>query len=317
MDKITKNIISYKAFDKDFKCREFQYEVGKTYKMDKNIKICNRGFHACENPIEVFNYYSIISTRFARVLQSGYIDNEKEKGYTKICSSKIKIKEELSLEELINCGIKWLIGNSSIPKNQNIVNNVINTDCDNTIIGSCIDFVKIYSNNNRTKIGTLGYNNYITVNGDYAKICTKGDAPNINITGNCSFVYTRGISARILVNGIQNKIISSGSEATINITGRENCVLSTGDDNIISVYGDFTTIDSRGERANINCVGHCCKVKAKKGSWITLTEYRYNRNDHAWYATYVRTGYIDNIHIKENTWYTLREGIFVETSALF
>ena len=50
-----KKIVAYKGFDKDFKCRDFQYEVGKTYEMDGNIKCYNRGFHACESPMEVFD----------------------------------------------------------------------------------------------------------------------------------------------------------------------------------------------------------------------------------------------------------------------
>ena len=65
-----KKIIAYKGFDKDFKCRDFQYEVGKTYEMDGNIKCCNRGFHACESPMEVFDHYDMLTSRFAAVEQS-------------------------------------------------------------------------------------------------------------------------------------------------------------------------------------------------------------------------------------------------------
>ena len=99
-------IITYKGFDKDFKCRGFQYEVGNTYETDDNIACCDRGFHACESPMEVFDYYDMLTSRFAEVEQSGKID--KEAASTKTCSSRIKIKAELKLADIINLGVEWL-----------------------------------------------------------------------------------------------------------------------------------------------------------------------------------------------------------------
>lgn len=99
-------IIAYKGFDKDFKCRDFQYKVGETYKMDGYIESCRRGFHACESPMEVFDYYDMLTSRFAVVEQSGKID--KEEGSTKVCSSCIKIKEEIKIVDIIDLGVEWL-----------------------------------------------------------------------------------------------------------------------------------------------------------------------------------------------------------------
>ena len=81
------NVIkSYKGFDKDFKCKDFQYEVGKEYEIEGEIKCCERGFHACESPMEVFDYYDMFNSRFAEVEQSGQIDKEDDNKSTKICS---------------------------------------------------------------------------------------------------------------------------------------------------------------------------------------------------------------------------------------
>ena len=51
-----KKIKAYKGFDKNLCCRDFQYEVGKEYEMDGDIKVCDRGFHACESPLEVLEH---------------------------------------------------------------------------------------------------------------------------------------------------------------------------------------------------------------------------------------------------------------------
>ena len=104
---MSKNVIkSYKGFDKNMQCRGFQYEVGKEYEMDGEIKCCNRGFHACKSPLEVWDYYDMLNSRFAEVEQSGKIDEEKKS--TKVCSSHIKIKAELKLADIINIGVEWL-----------------------------------------------------------------------------------------------------------------------------------------------------------------------------------------------------------------
>ena len=65
----------YKGFDQDLKCRGFQYEVGKEYETD-SAKLCESGFHACENPLDVFEYYSPSNNRFCEV----ELDANKERG---------------------------------------------------------------------------------------------------------------------------------------------------------------------------------------------------------------------------------------------
>lgn len=157
-------IIAYKGFDKDFKCRDFQYEVGKTYEMDGNIKCCNRGFHACELPMEVFDHYDMLTSRFAEVEQSGEID--KEDNSTKICSSRIKIKAELKLADIINLGVEWL----------------------KEITASS----KIKANNGSND----GYSAKIGSSGDYAKIGSSGDSAQIDSSGQNSVVMCAGCASK-------------------------------------------------------------------------------------------------------------------------
>lgn len=146
-------IIAYKGFDKDFKCRGFQYEVGKTYEMDGNIKCCNRGFHACESPMEVFDHYDMLTSRFAAVGQSGKIDKEADS--TKTCSSRIKIKAELKLADIINLGVEWLkeITMPSKIETNNSCNKYYSAQ-----IGSSGDYAQIGSSGKDSVIMCAGYN---------------------------------------------------------------------------------------------------------------------------------------------------------------
>lgn len=94
----------YKGFDKDLKCREFQYEIGKTYETDK-ADICKEGFHACENPIDVLRYYSPSDSRFCEV----ELDvNEQKENDSKRVGKKIQIGAEIGLDGLIQAGIKFV-----------------------------------------------------------------------------------------------------------------------------------------------------------------------------------------------------------------
>ena len=94
---------AYKGFDKDLKCLDFQYKIGETYTHKGDIEPCESGFHACEYPLDVFNYYPPAGSRFAEVETSGKIVPQGDK----ICCEKIKVKTELTLVALIQAAVNF------------------------------------------------------------------------------------------------------------------------------------------------------------------------------------------------------------------
>lgn len=91
----------YKVFNKDWTCRGFQYEVGKTYEMKEDPVCCKRGFHFCGKLINCFRYYYFDSeNKVAEIEALGAIDDD---GYEeKYCTNKIKIVRELSWHEVLD-----------------------------------------------------------------------------------------------------------------------------------------------------------------------------------------------------------------------
>ena len=96
---------TYKAFDKDLSCRGFKYEVGKEYEETGDIKACEKGFHACPYPLDVFGYYAPAGSRFCEVEQSGKIDDSES---DKVCPSKIRIGAELDIRGLVKAAISFV-----------------------------------------------------------------------------------------------------------------------------------------------------------------------------------------------------------------
>ena len=271
-------IIAYKGFDKDFKCRDFQYEVGKTYEMDGDIECCSRGFHACESPMEVFDHYGMLSSRFAEVEQSGKID--KENNSTKTCSSRIKIKAELKLADIINLGVEWL---KEITAPSKIKANNSSNDGDSAKIGSSGYYAKIGSSGDSAQIGSSG---------DYAKIGSSGDYAQIGSSGDSAQIGSSGYYAQIGSSGYSAKIGSSGDSAKIGSSG------------------DSAQIDSSGQNSVIMCAGYDSKAKAAIGSWITLAEWK--RIGDVWKPICVKTEQVDGSRIKADTYYKLINGKFEE-----
>ena len=106
MKKENKEIIAYKGFDESLKCRDYQYEIGKTFEHDGAVKACESGFHACEYPLNVFSYYPPSDSRFAVVKMHG--ETSKDSDDTKIASAKITIETEIKLPEMINRAVDWI-----------------------------------------------------------------------------------------------------------------------------------------------------------------------------------------------------------------
>jgi hypothetical protein len=101
-----KTIKGFKGFDKDLKCRGFQYKIGETYKTTNPIEVCHSGFHFCENPLDIFGYYNPGESKFTEI--EGFGKEQRHSEDSKICVSKIKIGVEVSLKSIVENGIKFM-----------------------------------------------------------------------------------------------------------------------------------------------------------------------------------------------------------------
>ena len=303
-----KVITSYKAFDKNMQCHDFQFEVGKEYEMDGEIECGKRGFHACKNPLELWDYYKMLKSRFAEVEQSGKIDKDEKS--TKVCSSHIKIKAELKLADIINIGIEWLknVTSPSKYKKDGVLDDSGHYaqigSCDPCAqIGSCDHCAQIGSSGDYAQIGSSDHCAQIGSSGDYAQIGSSGDYAKIGSSGLCTHIGSSGHCAQIGSSGDYAKIGSSGDCAKIG---------SSGDCAKISSSGDCAQIDSIGGDSVIMCAGNNSRVKATVGSWITLAEWVWNDEKKRNVPICVKTEYVDGERIKTDTWYKLENGAFVE-----
>ena len=109
----------FKSFDKDFKCRDFQFKVGETYEHKGSVSLCNAGFHFCEHPLDVFGYYPPTQSRYATVEADGVSD--KTDGDTKRVAKSIVIKAELTMHAVIAAAVKFVFDRADWSKKANHV----------------------------------------------------------------------------------------------------------------------------------------------------------------------------------------------------
>jgi hypothetical protein len=102
-------IEAVKGFDEDWTCRGFKYEIGQTYIHTGPVVRCGAGgFHACENPMDVWNYYSFTTSKFALVDMGGEIARD-DNSDSKITAAQITIKEEMALQDFIRRAVDWVL----------------------------------------------------------------------------------------------------------------------------------------------------------------------------------------------------------------
>ena len=148
--------------------------------------------------------------------------------------------------------------------------------------------------------------------GDNKKYCTK----KLKIGAKLSFSGYIKACVKFLIEHTtvedSAKIGSSGYSAKIGSSGDYAQIGSSGYSAQIGSSGDYAKIGSTGEDSVICCAGHNSIVKAKKGSWITLSEWEYSKGKNRWIPCCVKTEYVDGERIKEDTFYRLEKGNFVE-----
>ena len=264
----------FKAFNKGLVCRGKQYAENTVFE-EKTANICSSGMHFCENPFEVLNYYPLVNSdgEFSDFAEVEALDGVKTDDHKKFCTTKLKIGAKLSFSGFIK---------------------------------ACVDFVI-----ERTKYDVENLQSEYS-SGDYAKIGSSGDSAQIGSSGYSAKIGSSGDSAKIGSSGDSAKIGSSGYYAKIGSSGDYAQIGSSGDYAKIDSSGDYAKITSTGVDSVICCAGHNSICKAKKGSWITLSEWAYSEEKERFVPVCVKTEFVDGERIKEDTFYKLEGGEFVE-----
>ncbi|EAM1125249.1 hypothetical protein GL381_16520 [Salmonella enterica] len=195
---MTKEIVTFKGFNKDLKCRDFQFKIGKTFHHDGKVEACGSGFHACECPFDVFSYYPPAESRYAETISFGVIDRE-EIGDTKIASASITIKAELTLPQFIQRGIEWIWSKIDKSLEQQIMtgNRSAATNTGNQSAATNTGNRSAATNTgNQSAATNTGYQSAATNTGDWSAATNTGDWSAAEVSGSQSVAASLGIEGK-------------------------------------------------------------------------------------------------------------------------
>ena len=200
--------MNYKGMDKDMKCRGFQYEIGKEYETD-GAEVCKRGFHACEYPLDVFNYYPPAGSRFFEVEQSGEIS--KADNDTKVASSKIKIGAELSIAGLVKAAIEYTKERCTQGEGEHATGylGAASATGDRGAASATGYRGAASATGDRGAASATGYLGAASATGDWGAASATGDWGAASATGDRGAASATGKSSVALATGIEGKVMGA------------------------------------------------------------------------------------------------------------
>ena len=204
-------MIVYKGTDKDMKCRGFQFDLGKEY-VEEEAKLCDKGFHGCEYPLDVFAHYAPADSRFFVADLDGVTD-ETESRDTKRVGTKIKLKAEVGIAGIVKAAVEYIktkldssdnqTGNCSAATNTGYCSAATNTG----------DYSVATNTGNRSAATNTGYRSAATNTGDYSAATNTGYYSAATNTGNCSAATNTGYRSAATVDGKESIAIVTGVDS--------------------------------------------------------------------------------------------------------
>ena len=287
-----KTVVAYKGFDLALKCRDHQFEVGKTYTHEGNVEACKSGFHACEHPLDVFGYYSPATSRYAIVTQAG--DLARHDDDSKVASSIITIKAELSLHGLIQAAVEYTFSRAKKVKSTASATN--GTRAHSATNG-------MYANS-----ATNGTRAHSATNGMYAHSATNGTRANSATNGTRAHSATNGMRANSATNGMRANSATNGTRAHSATNGDDAHSATNGDDANSATNGMRANSEAKGAHSVAASLGSGASRAGETGA-IFIVERNTNYEIIAVFASKVGEN-----GIQPHTWYALRDGKPVEVT---
>ena len=186
-------MIVYKGTDKDMKCRGFQFDLGKEY-VEEEAKLCDKGFHGCEYPLDVFAHYAPADSRFFVADLDGVTDEEK--GDSKRAGTKIKLRAEIGIAGIVKAAVEYIKERAESSDNQT---------------GDCSAATNTGNRSAATNTGNCsaatntGYCSAATNTGDCSAATNTGYCSAATNTGNCSAATVDGKESIAIVTGVDSK----------------------------------------------------------------------------------------------------------------
>ena len=320
------SIIGFKGFDKDLKCRGFQYKVGKTYDLKGEVECCKRGFHFCENPLEVFYYYTPNNSRFCQVEGGGSVDTSKID--SKVATSHIHISEEIGLNGLIDEGVKYILNKVELNHKKDQTTrekSVASTTIDQSAAICTGSYSSATSTGNYSVSTNSGHQSLATSTGNYSVSTNSGAQSVAANTGNHSASTNNGYhSAAINVGdcsvatntsrysvsantGFYSVSINSGNDSLATNTGYKSSATNSGKQSAAISIGDKSLATVQGNESVAIVTGKDSMACGTLGSWIVLTE-RGDFDGEINPIKEVKAFKVDGVNIKENIPYKLVNG---------
>ena len=264
MNKKDKTIRGFKGFDKDLKCRGFQYEIGKDYEQEGEVKCCERGFHFCENPLDVFIYYSPSDSRYCEV--EGYGNADEANDDSKLATSNIHISAEIGLNRLINDGVKFILDkvnfNDSKSTNTGYRSAATNTG----------DYSAATNTGNRSASTNTGYQSAATNTGYQSAATNTGNRSASTNTGYQSAATNTGYSSAATNTGDYSASTNTGYQSAATNTGYSSAATNTGDQSAATNTGNRSEATVEGKESVAIVTGRDGRARGALGCWIVLTD---------------------------------------------
>jgi hypothetical protein len=319
----------YKGFDKDLKCRGFQFEIGGDYETE-HVKVCRSGFHFCENPLDVFNYYPPANSRYCEVEGSGDIDRHDND--SKVACTKIHIGSEVKLTGLIQAGVKFILdrvkwddtpatntGNWSVATNtgdESVATNTGNwsvaTNTGNWSVATNTGNWSVATNTGDESVATnTGFGSVATNTGNGSAATNTGNGSAATNTGNWSAATNTGDYSAAINTGNKSVASNTGECSIATNTGKQSIATNAGYQSVATSTGYQSAASVEGQESIAMAIGYKSNAKGALGCWIVLSEWQLNEKGE-WHIVDVQSAKVDGNKIKADTWYMLKDGMFVE-----
>ena len=304
-----------KGFDKNLRCRGFQYEVGGEY-TEETAELCNRGPHACENPLDTLRYYRPGDSRYCEVEIE---DNGQRSSYdSKVCGKHIKIGAEIGLKGVINAGVRFVFDKCESATEENASGNLGNAAASGESGNAAASGWRgnaaasgwrgnaaasgwrgnAAASGERGNAAASGERGNAAASGDSGNAAASGDSGNAAASGNLGNAAASGWSGNAAASGWSGNAAASGWRGNAAASGWSGTAVVTG------FAGRATAL---GEQCLAVAWGEDSLARGTVGNWIVVSE----RDDDGNIID-VKIAKVDGDTVKADTWYKLVNGEIME-----